>query len=148
MDSHLIRGSLWKNRKQRYWSFLCPLCKVHRKVSLRQRPGGIHYLQVFLSTLMVTLLFWNWFNWKGLVSFLPLWSVFEVVYRWRMRVILVCSQCGFDPYLFLINHEWARREVENHWRKKLSEKGIPYPEKTKKNPTQSKGVFLNSQKSS
>jgi hypothetical protein len=72
---------------------------------------------------------WPWFGWKGIVSILPFWSVFEFIYRWRMRAALGCPYCGFDPYLFLIDEDWAKREVETHWRKKYSDRGIPYPEK-------------------
>jgi hypothetical protein len=40
---------------------------------------------------------------------------------------LACNHCGFDPYLYLIDVPRAREVVENHWRKKFAEKGIPYP---------------------
>jgi hypothetical protein len=72
--------------------------------------------------------FWKALGWKGLASFVPLWALFELVYRWRVRALLTCSLCGFDPYLFRVNVQWARRDVEAHWRKKFAEKGIPYPE--------------------
>ena len=50
-----------------------------------------------------------------------------------MRAALPCQQCGFDPYLFLIDEEWAKKEVEQHWRKKFADHGIPYPEKQPEN---------------
>ncbi len=70
---------------------------------------------------------WRWFEWRGVVSFVPFWLIFEAVYRARCRGILNCTQCGFDPYLYLIDTRRARAEVESHWRKKFAEKGIPYP---------------------
>lgn len=78
---------------------------------------------------------WNWFEWKGVVSFLPFWTFFEMVYRSRVRAALACTQCGFDPYLYLIDVPRAREVVENHWRKKFAEKGIPYPEKSAAKPS-------------
>ncbi|MFL5812764.1 MAG: hypothetical protein ACJ763_04250 [Bdellovibrionia bacterium] len=78
---------------------------------------------------------WSWFEWKGIVSFFPLWSVFEVIYRARVRAALACDRCGFDPYLYLIDVPRAREVVENHWRKKFADKGIPYPSKPSLNPS-------------
>jgi hypothetical protein len=114
------------------WSFFCPLCKIPRKLPTHPKPQPRHFLQIFLTAAFFTVLTWKIFNWKGLVSFIPFWVVFEVIYRSRMRVALVCKKCGFDPYLFLIDSNLAKREVDLHWRKKLEEKGIPYPEPKKK----------------
>jgi hypothetical protein len=74
------------------------------------------------------LLTWTFFQWKGLVSFIPFWCIFEVIYRTRARATIYCKSCGFDPYLFLVDTELAKKEVDGHWRKKFEEKGIPYPE--------------------
>ncbi len=75
------------------------------------------------------LLGWPWLAWKGVVSFLPFWALFETIYRLRMRHALSCPHCGFDPYLYLDNVERAKEEMDAHWRRKFAEKGIPYPEK-------------------
>src|SRR5689334_1502227 len=119
MAPQLGSTSLWRDRYQHLWSFLCPLCKEARRVPFRPRLGIWQIFQVFLSSIIFTLLFWTWFHWKGIVSFVPLWTVYEVVYRCRRRGALYCAKCGFDPYLFMINEEWARKEVDVHWRKKF-----------------------------
>ena len=131
MDPQFWSTSLWRNRYQDIWSFMCPLCKEARRVPFRPRPGIRQYFQVFLTSVVFTLVFWSFFGWKGIVSFVPLWAIYEISYRWRMRGALYCSKCGFDPYLFMIDEELAKKEVDTYWRKKLAEKGIPYPEKNK-----------------
>lgn len=78
---------------------------------------------------------WNWFGWKGFVVFLPLWVIFETLYRSRVRAALNCEQCGFDPILYLVDVKRARREIEEHWKRKFAEKGIPYP-----TPPSQKGI--------
>ena len=80
---------------------------------------------------MFMILTWKWFSWRGIASFVPFWTVFEVVYRLRMRAALACNQCGFDPYLFAVDEKRARQEINAHWRRKFAEKGIPYPEPSK-----------------
>jgi hypothetical protein len=89
----------------------------------------MHLVQIGLTATIIMLASWSWFEWKGIVSFFPLWMLFEVFFRARVRAALACSQCGFDPYLYMIDVPRAREVVENHWRKKFAEKGIPYPEK-------------------
>jgi hypothetical protein len=121
-------ATFWKKGERKYWAFLCPFCQVSRRIPFRPRPGSArHIVQILLSTAFLALLSWKWLGWKGVVFFFPLWSIFEVFYRWRVRGVLACSVCGFDPYLYLIDEKWARREIESHWKKKFAERGIPYP---------------------
>jgi hypothetical protein len=121
--------SLWKEHGKEVWSFYCPQCKIPRRVPYRSKPGLKHFSQIGLTAAVVTLATWPWFAWKGAVAFLPLWIVFEVLYRSRVRAALSCEQCGFDPILYLADVKSARREIEAHWKKKFEEKGIPYPDK-------------------
>ena len=122
--------SLWKDNSKDVWSFYCPQCKIPRRVPYRAKPGGFkHFSQLGLTAAVVTLGTWPWFAWKGAVVFLPIWIVFEVLYRSRVRAALNCEQCGFDPILYLADVKSARREIEAHWKKKFEEKGIPYPDK-------------------
>lgn len=129
LDHEQIK-SLWKSRYRDIWQFYCPQCRAPRRVPYRPRPGGVRQVsQVVITAVFFTLVTWNWFGWKGMVSFLPFWTIFEAVYRSRVRAALSCPQCGFDPYLYLVDVERARREIEGHWRRKFAEKGIPFPEK-------------------
>ncbi len=93
-----------------------------------------HLLQVATTAVFLTAVTWNWLEWKGLVSFAPMWIAFEVIYRLRARGLLACPHCGFDPYLQLTDARKAREEIEAHWRRKFAEKGIPYPEMDGKQP--------------
>lgn len=122
--------SFWKEKRTDLWSFYCPLCTSPRKVSYRPQPGGAWQVaQVASTAVFFTLVCWSYFSWKGLISFFPFWTLFEIIYRARVRAALNCPHCGFDPYLYLTDVPKARQEVENHWRKKFAEKGIPFPEK-------------------
>lgn len=130
-SQRLLHGSAksyWKERQNQIWTFFCPLCRVQRKLPYHPRPGTRrHFVQIGLTAAVLTLATWNWFEWKGIISFVPIWTVFEVIYRLKLRAALKCSQCGFDPYLYVTDLSKARHEVEEHWKKKFAEKGIPYP---------------------
>lgn len=122
-------------RKSRSWMFYCPLCAVSRRLSSSPQPGRpMHYVQVGLCSVVFTLATYSWFQWKGLVSFVPMWMVFEAVYRARVRGKLRCSECGFDPLLCLSDTGRARKEVEQHWQKKLAELEPETHAETEKNP--------------
>jgi hypothetical protein len=121
-QGHMVRGT-------KLWYFLCPLCTTQRRVAYAPRPTPRHFFQLGLTAAFFTLVTWHWFSWKGMVSFLPLWTVFEMVYRAKVRAALYCEQCGFDPILYLVDVKRARGEVETFWRKRFEEKGVPYPDR-------------------
>jgi hypothetical protein len=120
--------TVWKGSTPKAWAFICPICRIHRRVPISANPRLKHYFQIFLVAAFFTLIGWKVFKWKGLFSFIPFWIVFETIYRWNARAILYCKQCGFDPYLFMVNTEAAKQEVAAHWRKKLEAKGLSYPD--------------------
>jgi hypothetical protein len=124
----LPKKSLWKGAPSHIYSFYCPLCAVNRRVPYRSRPGGVRQIsQIAITAAFFTLVTWELFSWKGIVSFVPFWAVFEFMYRSRMRASLKCHSCGFDPFLCLTDMGQAKAEIDRHWRKKFAEKGIPYP---------------------
>jgi hypothetical protein len=121
---------LEKRKSRQIWQFYCPQCSVTRRLPFVPRPvSPIHLVRMGLATVFVTLVLWEWFGIKGMLSAFPIWAAFELVYRLRIRSFMACTTCGFDPYLYKSNLPGARAEIEAHWRKKFAEKGVPYPEK-------------------
>jgi hypothetical protein len=138
--------SAWHNRYPQLWAFICPLCETERRVPFQPKLGTVRQIfRITLTTFILTLMSWPWLGWKGAVWFVPAWTVYELIYRWRMRAALACPHCGFDPYLFSFDLNWAKREVEAHWRGKFAEKNIPYPvPKAQRNPKQRPQIRLDS----
>jgi len=119
-----------KTLEMSLYAYFCPLCKHPRATKIRPEIGTLkHYAQVGIVTAVVTLALFPWLNWKGVVSFLPLWVVFELSYRSRLRHSLKCDHCGFDPVLYLKDVGLARREVETFWSERA--KPTPQPEPMK-----------------
>jgi hypothetical protein len=122
VEFEIGRKSFWKERNSRLWTFLCAHCKTQRRLPYRPQPGGIrHFFQVGLTAAVFTCITWKWFHWKGIVSFVPFWMIFEFFYRSRTRAALSCPHCGFDPVLFMVDAQRARHEIEAHWQRKLGE---------------------------
>ncbi len=80
---------------------------------------------------------WPWFGIKGIVMMVPVLAGFEILYRLKMRAALQCPDCSFDPILYLVDRAKAVQQVEEVWRKKFAQHGLPYPERrrTKLAPT-------------
>lgn len=129
MDPKAIK-TLWKEKGAKPWKFFCPLCKAERTLAAKPEPDMERVvLQVAATAAFFTLVTWPWLSWKGIVSFIPFWMVYELYHRVKVRAQVPCPHCGFDPFLVMVDVKRARNEVENHWRKVFAEKGIPYPEK-------------------
>jgi hypothetical protein len=130
-SSHHSIQSFWKKIEAAGFKFYCVSCSKERRVSPPAKIGSLKFFgHILISTAFATLLTWHWLNWKGFVFFaIPVGLVFETVYRLKMRATLVCPDCSFDPILYLVNRDQAVAQVEQAWRKKFEEKGLPYPEK-------------------
>lgn len=114
-----LSKSIWQERHSRNFRFFCPFCANPRRLGLHPRLGQpLHFIQVGLCSAIFTILMWPLFGWKGMVSFVPLWTVFEVLYRWKVRASVACPSCGFDPVLCLADPEKAKQLVREHFEKK------------------------------
>jgi hypothetical protein len=114
--------TLWRERHSTIWQFYCPHCRLARRLPYRSRPGGArHFAQVGITAAFFALVAWPVFGWKGILSAVPIWTLFETFYRARMRAALECENCGFDPYLYLTDVSKARDHVRAHWEKRLAE---------------------------
>ena len=126
--SRIVRKGLKRERYRKVFSFFCPNCSVSRRIPLLRHPFSRDLLiQLTVATAFLTLIFWNLLEWKGVLSLLPLAVGYEVVHRFRLRMHLRCKDCGFDPYIYALDTQWAREEVVNHWREKFKKAGRPYP---------------------
>lgn len=122
--------SFWREVERKDFRFYCAGCHKERHLFSPPKVGtATHFFQVSLTTAFFTLVTWPVWEWKGVVAFVPIWIVFEVYFRMKMRAALVCSDCGFDPILYLVDSQKAAQAVEQHWRKKFEERGWAYPER-------------------
>lgn len=105
--------SLWEDRQRSTWRYYCPHCRAERMLPYSPRPGTPrHALQIGLTAVVFMLATWPWLGFKGIVSFVPFWMIFEFFYRTKMRAALACTRCGFDPFLYLTDVKRARIQVE------------------------------------
>lgn len=105
-------------RSSQCFSFFCALCSQPRKISMKPTPyQPIYFFRVGVATAFFTLVFWNFFGWKGIAVLFPFWVIFEWIYRTKLRQQMECPHCGFDPYLYQANRELANAKVKAHFAK-------------------------------
>jgi hypothetical protein len=126
------------------FKFFCVSCKRERRQAPPARVGSPRFFfHVAISTAFFSLLSWPWMGVKGVFAFLiPVGLVMEIVYRLKMRAALVCPDCQFDPILYLSDQEKAVKRVEDAWRKKFEQKGIPFPQSSKPSPRRPRSLDL------
>jgi len=113
--------------------FFCASCKRERRQTPPAKVGSVRFfVQILIATMFFTVLCWPWMGPKGFLAFLiPVGAVLETVFRLKMRAAMVCPDCKFDPILYLVDRQKAVKQVEDAWRNKFTEKGMPFPEKTR-----------------
>jgi hypothetical protein len=116
--------------KPRRYDYFCLLCRVRSVAPVHpQLNQPLNFFRVLLTSVVFTMLSWNWLGFVGLFSIVPFWIVFELVYRIRLRTGFECKVCGFDPYLYLHDIQKAKAQVDARLRQTYALKGVPYPEK-------------------
>jgi hypothetical protein len=110
--SRIPKPNKWWKPKT-YTQFLCPCCKAQRRMNIDPHFGKMqHILQLLVTTIVVTLCGWPWFQWRTALLFFIFWAIYEVIYRLRLRSKLECPYCGFDPVTFLGDKEKAIAQVK------------------------------------
>ena len=144
-DPNLMTAkSIWKKIENQGFKFYCVGCNRERRQAPPAKVGSPKFFgHIVITTAFFAVLAYPWLHWKGFFAFvIPVGVVLEGIYRMKMRASLVCPDCNFDPILYMVDRDKAVRQVEETWRKKFAESGIPYPE-TKKRKAQ-KEDFLTS----
>lgn len=107
-------------QKKEYWEFYCPACKTLRRSFYWPSPRKHHYISVTILGLTASLLFWPWLGFKAAFFVFPLWGAFELIYRSRSRIALICPHCSFDPYLYKYDVKLARKKMEKFFADKTT----------------------------
>ncbi len=105
-------------QKRAFWEFFCPVCKAQRRSFYWPSPRLKHYISLSVFAIIVTLILFPFFGYKGVFVNLPFWGVFEFIYRARARQSLICPHCGFDPYLYKHDVKLARQKMDEFFEEK------------------------------
>ena len=95
--------------------FFCPLCRSERAISCSHRMSGQNYLQLALSSAVVSMALYPFMGLRSLFSFFVLWAGFELTIRYLFRKEIPCPYCGFDASWYKKDVKVARKLVDEFW---------------------------------
>lgn len=102
--------------------FYCPLCRTERAFIHRPHLEMRHYLQIAISSVVLTLAFYPIMGVRALTLVFFVWALFELSVRALFRKEVPCPHCGFDAAWYKRDVKVTRALVSEFWSKKSNEK--------------------------
>ena len=102
----------YKNPKM---EFFCPLCGTQRAFTINHRLTFLNYMQITVTTAVLSALLWPVAEWRSLFIVFPIWLAFELVRRALFSKEIPCPHCGFDASWYKRDVKMARKKVGQFW---------------------------------
>ncbi len=90
----------------------CAFCKSPRRIYRKKNIGAVNLVAGALASVVVMFALWQQFDPRVLIVFVVCLAFSEVFIKVRWRLSIPCSQCGFDPVLYLRNPGAAAEKVK------------------------------------
>ncbi len=97
-------------KKKREQCF-CAFCKTPRVVYLKKHVQALDVFLALISSFLIVYFFTQTINPIFLIVFIFFIVLMEGVIQIRWRISIVCSECGFDPILYLKDSDKAALKV-------------------------------------
>lgn len=94
-------------------SCFCAFCKVERRVYQQRHLNAINVAFCFLMSGILMYAIWGTADPRGLVIFVTSMMLTEIFIQVRWRLAITCSNCGFDPILYIKDKERACNKVKS-----------------------------------
>ncbi|MES2769550.1 MAG: hypothetical protein V4596_10445 [Bdellovibrionota bacterium] len=94
--------------------FFCAFCKSPRTMNMQKHVQLFEISISLAGSLLLMLVFFQGFDSKVLILFGILLSIFEFFVQLKFRLGMACSQCGFDPLLYMKSKDKACALVKTH----------------------------------
>jgi hypothetical protein len=127
----------------------CAFCKIERRVYLKKHITIIDLIFCLILAALVSFAVKQTLDLRALIVFVVASAIMEMIIQLRRRLSLVCSHCGFDPVIYLRDHNLAARLVKAHIEERYNDPNyllLPKPKLTplpkKKQQIKSKETLL------
>jgi hypothetical protein len=105
-------------------SFYCAFCKTPRRSNLKRSVTLVEVSFCLVGSVLLSFLFWQKFDFKIFALFAILVCILEFFCQLKWRVSIMCSQCGFDPVLYLKDKDKAVLKIKAHLEKRKQDPRI------------------------
>lgn len=96
----------------RFEKVYCAFCRIERRVCTKRHINWTNILLAALVSLGIMMIFWQQFDFRVEIIFVLCLAISEVFIQVRWRLNIVCPHCGFDPVLYIKDHEKAAAKVK------------------------------------
>ena len=96
----------------------CAFCGSRRNVFTKRHITWLNVITSAFLSFLIMLFLWQKFEARVVMLFFVVLAVTEVVIVVRWRLSIMCHHCGFDPVLYLRNHDQAAKAVISHLEEK------------------------------
>ena len=94
-------------------SCYCAFCKVPRKVYSSKNLSLVSVVSLVGFSLLLTYLIWQTLDPRGLFILALFLFTGEIFHQMRWRQSMICSNCGFDPVLYIRDPEKAGLKIKD-----------------------------------
>ncbi len=91
----------------------CAFCKTPRKVYKSKNLSMVSIIAIVGLSFLLTHIIWHEFDPRGLVILGVLLACGEIFSQLRYRQAMICTNCGFDPILYLRDPEAAGLKIKD-----------------------------------
>lgn len=90
----------------------CAFCRTPRKAYRKKSISTVNVLGSLMASVVIMFAMWQEFDPRFLFIFVICLAISEVFLKIRWRMNIVCPTCGFDPVLYLKDHQAAVQKVK------------------------------------
>lgn len=90
----------------------CAFCRTPRKAYRKKSISIVNVLGSLMASVVIMFAMWQEFDPRFLFIFVICLAISEVFLKIRWRMNIVCPTCGFDPVLYLKDHQAAVQKVK------------------------------------
>jgi hypothetical protein len=120
--------------------FYCPLCRSRRAFLYRPGLSMKHYVQMLITTVVISLATFSMTSWRCFIYFFILWAAFEFFNRVLLCREVPCPHCGFNASWYKRDVKVARQLVKKFWEGKNISTGTASASKTTEQNKKEKDV--------
>lgn len=95
-------------------NFFCAFCRSPRSMNMQKHVKSFEIALSLAGSFLMMLFFFQEFDFRVLVFFVFFVSLLEFFVQFKFRLGMACSQCGFDPLLYMKSKSQACELVKTH----------------------------------
>ena len=104
--------------------FYCAFCRTPRSINMQKHVRLFEFTIALAASLLMMLFFFQKFDPRVFVFFGIFISIFEFLIQFKYRLAMTCTECGFDPLLYMKSPAKACEQVKAQLEKRKNDPAV------------------------